>query len=186
MKTVTRTNGDLVAVSRSGFISITDEFGREREHYKLPYGAVISAKDGATVQARPKVAAWDPHTHPIVAEVAGKMEFVGMEEGITINRQTDDLTGLSNIEVIDPKDRPAAGKDIRPMVKLVDAKGNEVLLPGSHAPLSTYCLLMPWLATTTATKWAWDDILARVFLKPPQATRTSPGSATRSRPVRSA
>ena len=166
MKTVTRTNGDLVAVSRSGFISITDEFGREREHYKLPYGAVISAKDGATVQAGQKVAAWDPHTHPIVAEVAGKMEFVGMEEGITINRQTDDLTGLSNIEVIDPKDRPAAGKDIRPMVKLVDAKGNEVLLPGSHAPAQYLLPAHALVSHNNGDQVGVGDILARI----PQAS----------------
>src|SRR5690554_6651384 len=92
LKTVTRENGDLVAVSRSGSISVIDEHGRERELYKLPYGAVISVQDDAKVEAGQKVASWDPHTHPIVAEVAGRMEFVGMEEGITINRQTDDLT----------------------------------------------------------------------------------------------
>src|SRR5690554_2661908 len=129
LKTVTRENGDLVAVSRSGSISVIDEHGRERELYKLPYGAVISVQDDAKVEAGQKVASWDPHTHPIVAEVAGRMEFVGMEEGITINRQTDDLTGLSNIEVIDAKDRPAAGKDIRPMVRLANQDGSDALLP---------------------------------------------------------
>ncbi|GGY51797.1 DNA-directed RNA polymerase subunit beta' [Bacterioplanes sanyensis] len=134
LKTVTRSSGELVAVSRSGSIAIADEHGRERELYKLPYGAVISVKDGDAVEAGQKVASFDPHTHPIVTEVAGRIEFVGMDEGITINRQTDELTGLSNIEVIDPKDRPAAGKDIRPMVKLVDAAGNDVMLPGTNAP----------------------------------------------------
>jgi DNA-directed RNA polymerase subunit beta' len=134
LKTVTRSSGELVAVSRSGSIAVADEHGRERELYKLPYGAVISVKDGDAVEAGQKVATFDPHTHPIVTEVAGRIEFVGMDEGITINRQTDELTGLSNIEVIDPKDRPAAGKDIRPMVKLVDAAGNDVMLPGTNAP----------------------------------------------------
>ncbi|MFY9178327.1 MAG: DNA-directed RNA polymerase subunit beta' [Venatoribacter sp.] len=166
MKTVTRDNGDLVAVSRSGSISLSDELGRDREHYKLPYGAVISVKDGAAVQAGQKVASWDPHTHPIVAEVAGKMEFVGMEEGITINRQTDDLTGLSNIEVIDPKDRPAAGKDIRPMVKLVDAKGEEVLLPGSHAPAQYLLPAHALVSHNNGDVVAVGDILARI----PQAS----------------
>ena len=97
MKTVTRDNGALVAVSRSGAIAIADEHGREREFYKLPYGAVISVKDGDKVEAGQKVASWDPHTHPIVTEVKGRIEFVGMEEGITIKRTTDELTGLSNI-----------------------------------------------------------------------------------------
>jgi len=133
LKTVTKENGDLVAVSRSGSIAVADTNGRERELYKLPYGAVISVQDNQSVEAGQKVASWDPHTHPIVTEVKGRIQFVGMEEGITINRQTDELTGLSSIEVIDPAARPAAGKDIRPMVKLVDEKGEDVMLPGTNA-----------------------------------------------------
>jgi DNA-directed RNA polymerase subunit beta' len=134
MKTVTKETGELVAVSRSGSITLADEHGRERELYKLPYGAVISLKDGDAVEAGQKVASWDPHTHPIITEVKGRIQFVGMDEGITINRQVDELTGLSNIEVIDPAVRPAAGKDIRPMVKLVDAAGEDVMLPGANTP----------------------------------------------------
>ncbi|CAM3730949.1 DNA-directed RNA polymerase subunit beta' [Parendozoicomonas haliclonae] len=134
IKTVERKDGNLVAVSRSGQLALADEFGRERERYKLPYGAVLSVKDGSEVEAGAVVAKWDPHTHPIVSEIAGKVRFIGMEEGITIKRQTDEITGLSSIEVIDPKDRPAAGKDIRPAVELVDENGNELLLPGSNNP----------------------------------------------------
>ena len=134
MKTVTKETGELVAVSRSGSITLADEHGRERELYKLPYGAVISLKDGDAVEAGQKVASWDPHTHPIITEVKGRIQFVGMDEGITINRQVDELTGLSNIEVIDPAVRPAAGKDIRPMVKLVDDAGEDVMLPGANTP----------------------------------------------------
>ncbi|UZK02575.1 DNA-directed RNA polymerase subunit beta' [Venatoribacter cucullus] len=162
MKTVTRDNGNLVAVSRSGAIAIADEHGRERELYKLPYGAVISVQDGAKVQAGQKVASWDPHTHPIVAEVKGRIEFVGMEEGITINRQTDELTGLSNIEVIDPKDRPAAGKDIRPMVKLVDAAGNDVVLPGSNAPAQYLLPANALVSHENGTEVSVGDIIARI------------------------
>ena len=162
MKTVTRDNGNLVAVSRSGAIAIADEHGRERELYKLPYGAVISVQDGAKVEAGQKVASWDPHTHPIVAEVKGRIEFVGMEEGITINRQTDELTGLSNIEVIDPKDRPAAGKDIRPMVKLVDAAGNDVVLPGSNAPAQYLLPANALVSHENGTEVSVGDIIARI------------------------
>ena len=134
IKTVERKDGSLVAVSRSGQLALADEFGRERERYKLPYGTVLSVKDGASVEAGAIVAKWDPHTHPIVTEIAGKVRFIGMEEGITIKSQTDDITGLSSIEVIDPKDRPAAGKDIRPAVELLDENGNELTLPGSNNP----------------------------------------------------
>ncbi|MDY7220438.1 DNA-directed RNA polymerase subunit beta' [Denitrificimonas sp. JX-1] len=131
LKHVDRADGSLVAVSRSGELAIADEFGRERERYKLPYGAVISVQEGDVVDAGAVVAKWDPHTHPIVTETTGVVQFVGMEAGITIKRQTDELTGLSNIEVMDPQDRPAAGKDIRPAIKLVDDNGEDLFLPGT-------------------------------------------------------
>ncbi|MFY0640978.1 MAG: DNA-directed RNA polymerase subunit beta', partial [Bermanella sp.] len=134
MKTVEREDGALVLVSRSSAIAIADEFGRERELYKLPYGAVVTSHDGTKVEAGQKIASWDPHTHPIITEVGGRIEFVGLEEGITITRQTDELTGLSTIQVMDPTTRPAAGKDIRPMVKLVDAKGEDINFPGTTTP----------------------------------------------------
>jgi len=162
LKTVTRDNGDLVAVSRSGAIAIADEHGRERELYKLPYGAVISSKDNAQVEAGQKVAAWDPHTHPIVTEVKGRIQFVGMDEGITIKRQTDELTGLSNIEVIDPKDRPLAGKDIRPMVKLVDASGNDVLLPGTTSPAQYMLPSNALVNHEDGTEVSVGDVIARI------------------------
>ncbi len=134
MKTVTREDGALVLVSRSSAIAIADEFGRERELYKLPYGAVVTSQNGASVASGDKIASWDPHTHPIITEVGGRIEFVGLEEGITITRQTDELTGLSTIQIMDPAARPAAGKDIRPMVKLVDAAGEDIFFPGTQTP----------------------------------------------------
>jgi DNA-directed RNA polymerase subunit beta' len=134
IKVVERSTGELVAVSRSGQLAVADENGRERERYKLPYGAVISVKDGATVEAGAIVAKWDPHTHPIITEVAGKVRFSGMEDNLSIRRQTDELTGLSNIQVIDPNERPAAGKDLKPSVSLLDANGKEVCLANSTVP----------------------------------------------------
>ena len=131
LKHVTRADGSLVAVSRSGELAIADEFGRERERYKLPYGAVISVQENDVVAPGAVVAKWDPHTHPIVTETTGIVQFVGMESGITIKRQTDELTGLSNIEVMDPQERPAAGKDARPAIKLVDDNGDDLFLPGT-------------------------------------------------------
>ena len=134
LKTVERSDGNLVAISRSGELSLLDTMGRERERYKLPYGAVLKVKDNEEVSAGTIVANWDPHTHPIITEVAGTAKFGGMEEGITIKRQTDELTGLSSIEVMDPAERPAAGKDIRPSVTLVDDKGKELCLAGTNVP----------------------------------------------------
>jgi DNA-directed RNA polymerase subunit beta' len=134
LKTVQRDSGELVAVSRSGEIAIADSQGRERERYKLPYGAVISVSEGEHVDAGQMIAQWDPHTHPIITEVAGKVVFQDMEDGLSINRQTDELTGLTNITILDAKDRPSAGKDLRPAISLVDTKGKEVFLAGTDVP----------------------------------------------------
>jgi len=162
LKYVERTDGNLVATSRSGEVGVTDEHGRERERYKLPYGAIIKVRDGSKVDAGAVVANWDPHTHPIVTEVAGRIQYGGMEDGITIKRQTDELTGLSTIEILDGKDRPQAGKDIRPMVKLVDEQGNDVFHPGTEMPAQ---YLLPAKAIVNLNDGAdvqIGDILARI------------------------
>jgi len=108
------------------------------------------------------IAQWDPHTHPIVAEVAGVATFVEMEEGLSMNRQTDDLTGLTNITVLDPKDRPSAAKDLRPAVRLNDAKGNAVNLPGSEVPANYYMPSNAILNMEDGGKIAVGDIIARI------------------------
>ena len=134
IKTVTNAAGNLVAVSRSGEIGVVDDNGREKELYKLPYGAVISVAEGDTVGPGTEIATWDPHTHPIVTEVAGKIKFYDFVDGVTVTKQTDEITGLSSTVVTDPKSRGTAGKDLRPMVKLLDAKGNDVNLAGTDIP----------------------------------------------------
>jgi DNA-directed RNA polymerase subunit beta' len=134
LKTVQNKDKNLVAVSRSGELAIADENGRERERYKLPYGAVIKVKDGSKISAGDVIANWDPHTHPIVTEVAGKVAFSGMEEGLSIRQQTDDMTGLTSISIIDPNERPAAGKELKPMITLTDKKGKELIFPNSTVP----------------------------------------------------
>jgi len=162
LKSVERADGHLVAVSRSGELAIADEFGRERERYKLPYGAVISVKEGANVKAGAIVAKWDPHTHPIITETAGTITFIGMEEGITVKRQTDELTGLANIEVLDAKDRPAAGKDTRPAVKLIDEAGNDLLLPGTDLPAQYFLPANALVNLTDGAKVGVGDVVARI------------------------
>src|SRR5579862_9409541 len=120
VKTVQHEKGHLVAVSRSGEIGVVDDFGRERERYKIPYGAVISVKEGATVAAGQVVATWDPHTHPVVTEVAGFVKFQDFVDGMTVTTQVDEVTGLSSTVVLDNKQR--GGKELRPTIKLVNAK----------------------------------------------------------------
>jgi DNA-directed RNA polymerase subunit beta' len=134
LKSVEHANGSLVAVSRSGEISVLDAHGRERERYKLPYGANITSKDGEAVKAGQTVANWDPHNHPIVSEVAGFVRFVDFIDGITVIEKTDELTGLASREITDPKRRGSQGKDLRPLVRIVDAKGNDLSIPGTDLP----------------------------------------------------
>ncbi|GAA5132769.1 DNA-directed RNA polymerase subunit beta' [Thalassotalea piscium] len=137
-KFVTNSADHLVITSRSSEITIIDELGREKERYKVPYGAVLSKKDGEAVEAGSVIANWDPHTHPIITEVGGKVQFVELVDGVTMVRQTDDLTGLSSVVVTDIGQRNSAGKEMRPMVKLVDAKGNDVMIAGTDIPAQYY------------------------------------------------
>ena len=134
LKSVEHSNGSLVAVSRSGEISVLDAHGRERERYKLPYGANITSKDGDAVKAGQTVANWDPHNHPIVSEVAGFIRFIDFVDGITVIEKTDELTGLASREITDPKRRGTQAKDLRPIVRIVDAKGNDLSIPGTDLP----------------------------------------------------
>ncbi|MBZ4210150.1 MAG: DNA-directed RNA polymerase subunit beta' [Rhodoferax sp.] len=130
MRYVTNGKKELVVISRSGEIVIHDEHGRERERHKVPYGAVLAVKADQTLKAGVILANWDPLTRPIITEFAGKARFENVEEGLTVAKQVDEVTGLSTMVVIDPKRRGAA-KVVRPQVKLIDATGNEVKIPGT-------------------------------------------------------
>ena len=133
MRYVTNSKGELVVISRSGEIVIQDEHGRERERHKVPYGAVLSVKADQAIKAGVILANWDPLTRPIITEFAGRAHFENVEEGLTVARQVDEVTGLSTLVVIDPKRRGSA-KIVRPQVKLIDASGKEVKIPGTdHA-----------------------------------------------------
>ena len=130
MRYVTNSRGDLVVIARSGEIVIHDEHGRERERHKVPYGSILSVKADQSIKAGTILANWDPLTRPIITEFAGKVTFENVEEGVTVASQVDEVTGLSTLVVIDPK-RRGATKVIRPGVKLIDASGNEVKIPGT-------------------------------------------------------
>ncbi|PIE42753.1 MAG: DNA-directed RNA polymerase subunit beta' [Gammaproteobacteria bacterium] len=169
MKSIERNDGSLVVVSRSSAMAIADDHGREREWYKLPYGAILTAKDDDEVAAGQIVAKWDPHTHPIVTERTGRVQFIGMEEGITITSQTDELTGLSTTVVIDPKDRPAAGKDLRPTIQLLDESGETLKIPGSDAPVQYFLPANALISLKNGDTITNGDIVARV---PQESSKT--------------
>ncbi|MBV7430732.1 MULTISPECIES: DNA-directed RNA polymerase subunit beta' [unclassified Acidovorax] len=130
MRYVSNTKGELVVIARSGEIIIHDEHGRERERHKVPYGATLTVKADQQIKAGTILANWDPLTRPIITEFAGQTKFENVEEGLTVAKQVDEVTGLSTLVVIDPKRRGAA-KVVRPQVKLIDAQGNEVKIPGT-------------------------------------------------------
>jgi DNA-directed RNA polymerase subunit beta' len=169
LKTVQHANGHLVAVSRSGELSVLDPAGRERERYKLPYGAVINAKDGADVKAGQTVANWDPHNHPIVSEVAGFVRFVDFVEGVTTIEKTDELTGLASVEITDPKRRGGAGKELRPIVRIVDAKGKDLNIPGTDLPAQYLLPSRSLVNLQNGAPVGVGDVVARI---PREASKT--------------
>ena len=162
MKTVENIKGELVVVSRSGQLIVNDSNGRERERYKLPYGALITVGKKSDVEAGQVVATWDPHTHPIVSEVAGRVAFAAMEEGITVREQTDEITGLSSISVIDPNERAASAKELRPGVTVVDKKGVEICLPGTNHPAHYFLPANAIVSLDDGVDLNIGDVIARI------------------------
>ena len=169
IKLVQHADGHNVAVSRSGELTIIDETGRERERYKVPYGAKITANDGDAVKAGEVLANWDPHTHPVITEIAGFVKLSDFEDGVTVSRQTDDITGLSSMVVIDPKQRGGGGKDKRPMVKLVDAKGKDLNIPGTDIPAAYFLPGGAIFNLTDDAEVSVGEVLARI---PQESSKT--------------
>jgi DNA-directed RNA polymerase subunit beta' len=169
IKTVRHEKGHLVAVSRSGELGVVDEFGRERERYKIPYGATITVNDADVVSAGQSVANWDPHTHPVVTEVAGMIKFSDFVDGITVTSQVDDVTGLTSTVVLDPKQRGSGGKDLRPVVRLTNAKGKEVTFANTDIP-AVYALPAGAIVSLEdGSKVSVGDVIARI---PQESSKT--------------
>ncbi|MBL37511.1 MAG: DNA-directed RNA polymerase subunit beta' [Xanthomonadales bacterium] len=169
LKSVENSEGKLVAVSRSGELSLIDSHGRERERYKIPYGAVLNIREGDTVTAGQIVANWDPHTHPVVAEVAGKTSFQDFIEGVTVAEQTDEVTGLTSSVVIDPKKRGSEGKDLRPTIRLIDEKGKPLMLPGTSQPAQNFLPAGAVINCRDGQEVKVGDVLARI---PQESSKT--------------
>ena len=169
IKTVEHHSGNLVAVSRSGELTVLDDVGRERERYKVPYGASIQVSDGDTVTGGQMVANWDPHTHPVITEVAGTLEFIEFVDGVSVQSKVDEVTGLASLEVMDPKQRPSAGKDMRPMVKLVDEKGKDLNIAGTDIPAHYYLPAGAIVGVAHGVDVKVGDTLARI---PQESSKT--------------
>jgi len=166
IKTVAHHKGYLVAVSRSGEVSITNDMGRERERYKVPYGATITIDDGARVKQGQVIANWDPHTHPVVTEVAGKLKFEDFLDGVTVAEQVDEFTGLTSNVVLDPKSRGGSGKDLRPVARLVNDKDEDIFFANTEIPAVYALPAGAIISMSDGAKVAVGDVIARI----PQAS----------------
>ena len=162
LKTVEHSAGHLVAVSRSGEVCVLDNHGRERERYKVPYGSVLTVRDGDMVKAGQTVANWDPHTHPIVSEVAGRMRFIDFVDGVTVNEQVDELTGLQSNVVTDPKRRGGGAKDLRPMIRLEGLNGENLVLPGTDITAQYFLPAGAIVSLQNEAQVGVGDVVARI------------------------
>ncbi len=169
LKLVQHKDGNNIAVSRSGELGVVNDQGRERERYKIPYGASISVGDDEAVQAGQLVATWDPHTHPIITEVAGQVQLVDFVEGVTADSFTDEVTGLSSTVVSDPKSRSAAGKDMRPTVNLLDHKGNTLTFAGTEIPAHYILPAGAIINLSDGDRLDIGDVIARI---PQESSKT--------------
>jgi DNA-directed RNA polymerase subunit beta' len=162
MRYVTNAKGEQVAISRSGEVTIVDDNGRERERHKVPYGATLLAADGRQVKAGAQLATWDPLTRPIITEYAGTVKFEHVEEGATVAKQIDEVTGLSTLVVIDAKRRTASSKGVRPQVKLLGEAGEEVKIPGTEHSVTISFPIGALIVVRDAQQVAVGDVLARI------------------------
>jgi len=173
MRLVTTLRGEAIVVARSAEIIIADDYGRERERHKVPYGATLVIKEGTNVRAGEVLATWDPHTRPIITEYAGKVSFQNVEEGVTVAKQIDEVTGLSTLVVIDPKQRTAAqnkaGTMVRPMVRLFDENGEDVKLTGTETAVSVTFQTGCIITVEDGQHVGVGDVLARI---PQESSKT--------------
>jgi DNA-directed RNA polymerase subunit beta' len=177
MRYVTNGKGTLVVISRSGEIVISDQHGRERERHKLPYGATLNIKPDQQIKAGTVLANWDPLTRPIITEFAGRARFENVEEGVTVAKQVDEVTGLSTLVVIDSKRRGVA-KVVRPQVKLLDAAGQEVKIPGTDHSVTIGFPVGALIQIRDGQELAPGEVLARIPMEG-QKTRDITGGLPR-------
>jgi DNA-directed RNA polymerase subunit beta' len=162
MRYVTNPRGEKIVISRTGEVLVTDDNGRERERHKVPYGATLTVADGTEVRAGQMLASWDPHTRPIITEYGGIVRFEHVEEGVTVAKQIDEVTGLSTLVVIDPKRRATAGKGLRPQVKLLNEAGEEIRIAGTDHSITITFQVGSLITVKDGQKAAIGEVLARI------------------------
>jgi DNA-directed RNA polymerase subunit beta' len=126
LKSVKNREGNLIVMNRNGEIAILDENGRERRRYSVIYGAKLRVKDGQKVKEGEILAEWDPYSIPVLTEVSGHVKFGDIIEGVTMQEQVDEFTGLSRKVITESKD-----PELRPRISIKDEKSRTMNLPGS-------------------------------------------------------
>ncbi len=162
MRYVTNAKREQIVISRSGEVLITDDNGRERERHKVPYGATLAVLDGNPIKAGTQLATWDPLTRPIITEYTGTIKFENVEEGATVAKQIDDVTGLSTLVVIDAKRRSANTKGVRPQVKLLDPAGEEVKIAGTDHSVNISFPVGALITVRDGQQVQVGEVLARI------------------------
>ncbi len=152
--TVRSKDGGLVAFNRNGSIAIVDDKGREKERYAIVYGAKLKVEDGSQVKLGDTIGEWDPYTFSILTEVAGTVQFKDLQEGVTLNEEVDEVTGLSRLVVADSADEKR-----QPAILIKSAQGNKRYLMPSRAHLMI----------ADGDELSPGDILAKI---PRETTRT--------------
>ena len=171
---IPREKGIWVATSRSGQLIITDEHGREQEMYKVPYGAIVKIQEGDKVAAGQLLANWDPHVQPLLADRGGFVHRSDFIEGETIRATTDEITGLSSIRVLDPKERPPSGRNLLPAIGLLDKDGEAVFFEGTEKPVLYQLPANATISLADGAQVEQGDILAKI----PVMSQTQGGDIT--------
>ncbi len=157
---VANSQGVPTVLSRNCEIVLTDDKGRERARFRVPYGARLLVEEGARVTRLQKLAEWDPYTLPIITEQAGRVEYLDLMDSITLVERMDEVTGLTSKVVVDYK-QAARGVDLRPRLQLKDAKG-EVIRMANGTEARYFLAPDSILSVENGAEVAAGDVLARI------------------------
>jgi DNA-directed RNA polymerase subunit beta' len=164
LNTVKTADGSRVVLNRNGEIAVIDEGGRERETHGVIYGAKILVEDGGTIEAGATIAEWEAFAIPVLTEVAGKVKFGDIEQGVTMAENHDERTGLASRVIIESKD-----PDARPRISIKDASGNTSKLPSSEGFARYLLSVGANLVVADGDMVAAGDVIAKI---PRETTKT--------------
>jgi len=156
--------GSSTVMNRHGEIAIVDDSGRERERYKLNYGAKLLVKEGAKIASNTLMAEWDPYTIPILTEVEGEVKYGDLIEGATLQDMVDEVTGLSRKVIIESKQ-----SDLRPRISIKDKQGKTQRLPNSHTEARYLLPIGANIVVSEGEKVVPGDVISKI---PRETTKT--------------